>query len=324
MSTAKRDMDRLMDAGTVAQNLNASGVNGVDPRRRRFLYNPGIYLMLKEPRESGRQHSIIPDGLVRFDTATLKSENFDINVDPSEYKKEVMKEYSAAWFIRNVDWSFHDQGSRELTALTMLEDPILTTQGKPNLTEFVKSAQGYYNAIHPSFAEVGFECPFGQAVCATCRLSLLGDEDPESVPVIIRERMDKLPDQTAAEQTRLQLVEANQSYLNYASNRWSTILAEREGKKTGQPGLGVLDESCHHVRLHLHEHAPEDQSAVTAAGFGAEVGAAQAAGMEKLAAAFRESNTGNISPELIQQMLETQKAQGELLAALTKKLTETT
>jgi hypothetical protein len=322
MSIAKRDIERLMDTGTVAQGMGLSGVKGIDPRRRRFLYNPGIYLMLKEPRESGRQLAILPDGLIRFETATLKVENFNINVDVSEYQKEVPQEFAAAWFLRNVDWSFHDQGSRELTSLTMLDDPVLNVDGSPNLKEFHKSAQGYYNALHPTFAEVGFECPFGQTVCVTCRLSLLGDGDPESTAEIIRERMAKLPDQDVAEDLRFQLIEANRTYEGYARNRWATILAEREGKKTGQPGLGVMDESCHHVRLHIHEYAPEDQSAVTAAGFGAEVGAAQAAGMEKLAQAFRESNAGGISPEMILQMVETQKAQGELLAALTKKLTE--
>lgn len=287
----------IIDDGTVASSINASGFRGVDPRRRRFGYNPGIYLMEMEPRESGRQQRIIPEGvLVPFKTAPLTAENFEINVDIDQYQKEVIRDFEAAWFINNVRIAYEGKGFRELGSLTVLENP---------------EAYALFNLVHPTFEELELACPFNLQNCVTCRLSLLG-ENEFSVSETIQERLSSLPDMGAADGLLAELRDALTTFKSHATEKWASLLGELTQRKDGEPGISKLGPAEHHLRRHLHEHPPEAQGAIVAASFGAEASRAQEEGFKQLAEAFRENKSGANEEVLVQVVSGLQSlAQGQ-------------
>src|SRR6266404_1058484 len=111
--------------GSLAQSVAASGVTGIDPRRRRFGYSPGIFQMQLDPIQSGQQQAVMPAGVpIPFRTVVGKmEENFDIAVSVDEYQKQVYRDALATFFIANVKTSYEEFGFRELSSLTMLDDP---------------------------------------------------------------------------------------------------------------------------------------------------------------------------------------------------------
>lgn len=306
--------------GTVQVAPNT--LDGVDPRRRRYGYNPNIFQMQAEATDSGQQQRIIPAGLlIPFRTRTLKAENFDIGVKTEEYVKQVEKDFTAAWFIANVKMLYAEFGFREISCLTMLEDFERDGKGKIVPATFLKSPNGYFDAVHPAFADLGHQCPHNLSVCVTCRLFLLGAPDFENnpdgdVPEWLEPRIEKLPDPNLGEELRQALIEPNQVYEGHARFKWSLLLGEMEKRSKGEIGIAVLGEAEHHLRNNLHEIAPADRAAATAAGFGEEVGRAQAEGMKEMAQAFREGGKRDTSDELLARMIERQDKTDEVLASL--------
>lgn len=323
MSTAQRELENQIYDGTVAKSAAASGFGGVDPRRRRYGYHPGIYRMEIEPSHSGQQLRVIPCGLlVPFRTATLKVENFDINVPIDEYHKQVAQDFTAKYFIENCKVNYYDEGFREIDPLTMLDDAVREENGQIKFENFINSPHGYFNAVHPSFGEIGHICPAGLINCATCRVQLLGTED--NAPEFLLERIRQSPDPELAENTRLVLLDANTTYRESCRNKWAVIIGEYDGSQKGEPGIRALDDSLHHIRKHLHETAPTERAALAAAGYGDRVAESQAQGMKELADAFRE-RPGDNNNEVLkmlaqgqQQLAEGLRQQGEMLANIMK------
>lgn len=317
--------------GTVQTTTLQPGA--VDPRRRRVGYNPALYRMQMHQLHSGQQQVVIPAGvLLPFRTKDLKAENFNIGVKVEEYVKAEMREFTAEWFIRNVKQEFEEYGFRELGCLTALDDferePSTTKKngdvvlGKIISSTWEKSPHGYFAAVHPSFAEVAHECPYGLSVCLTCRLELLGAPDQNNpdgeAPEWLQERMEALLDPSLGETLRHALIESNEANRQFYVFKWATLVGEIDGRKTGEPGLPALGEAEHHVRMNLHEIAPADRAASVAAGFGAEVGAAQSEGMKEMAAAFREGNQSEATNTLLAKIIERQDKTDDVLAALAK------
>lgn len=307
--------------GTVAKTSAPAGFSGIDPRRRRFGYHPGIYRMEVEPTHSGQQISIIPGGiLVPFRTATLGVENFDINVPIDEYRKQVPRDVTAKWFIDNCKVNYDSQGFRELDPLTLLDEAVREESGQLLFKNFLQSPHGYFNQVHPSFAEIGHVCPADLTICVTCRINLLGGDDTTfGIPEVIQARMEKCPDQGIVEDLRQVLLDANVALRDFYTEKWQRLLGEYEGRQKGEPGIGFFNDSLHHIRKHLHEVAPQERTALAAAGFGQQVAEAQAEGMKELADAFRERPAEN-NNEMMAVMMETQRQQGQILAQVSETL----
>lgn len=314
MSTAQQ----FLNDGTVAANRIASGFRGVDARRRRFALNPGLFMPVLEPRESGRQEHLLPSGLVTFRTTLMVDDDFDHALknghNPSAQSQRSTVEVPALTFLQNALNRFGEQGMRELSSLTMLEDPQPNEKGNITKEQFQKSAQGYFAALWPSFADIGHVCPHELKECVTCRLWLIGDpseEDSMSEPLI--ERMAKLADQDKVAELRAEIFECLIATKTWFEGKWASLLGEMEDRKSGGRGISKLGPGEHHVRKHLHEVEPSE--AATAAGFGAEVAAGQSEGFKELAAAMRDSKSTDNS-ELLKMMIERQNKTDDALASL--------
>lgn len=274
-----------IDRGTVARSTGRQLNPTNDPNRRRFGYAPGAWLMEIEARLSGRQQSLIPQGvLVLFETGTLRVENFDI--EKPNWKPQVEASVPAAEFIGHVKDRFQkpeaDYGFRELSALTPLKEA--DTQGDAVVVP--DEAVPYFLAVHPSFAALGHACESGLSVCPTCRIPLLEDEEG-----VAARAAEAGLDPDVAEALRLELLDANLAYHAYATARWADIVGEMDQVKNGAQGIKALKQGEHHIRRVLHELAPEERAADTAAQYGAQQGAAVIEGMREIADSLRARRT---------------------------------
>lgn len=313
--------EKYINDGTLAANRFASGFRGIDPRRRRFALNPGIYNCELDQRESGRQDRLLPTGLVTFRTVPMAQEDFDSALknggNPNARISQITADFPAAYFLQNALTRFAELGMRELSALTLMDDPLPNEKGKVLKEAFYQSAQGYFAALWPSFADIGHQCPADLKECVTCRLWLLGDPSGlfrEQVDEQIRERTAKLADQDKVLDLWPQIVDSLTGYRDWASNKWGSLVGELADRKTGAPAIAKLGPAEHHIRRNLHEVEPSE--AATAAGFGAEVAAGQAEGFKELASAMRESKDGGSSADLMRMMIERQNKTDDALASL--------
>lgn len=314
MSTAQQ----FIKDGTLANNLVASGRTGIDPRRRRFALNPNIYMAMLDPRESGRQEVLLPVGLVSFRTTGMMDDDFD-NVErngknPSARNQQILKDYPAQFFLSNALIRYGEQGMRELSCLTLMDDPIPNVHGNVTKEAFRMSAQGYFAALWPSFGDIGHQCPAELQECVTCRLWLIGDPssgDPMHEALV--ERTSKLADQEKVAELRVQIWESLSAYAEWLTGKWAALVGEMADRKTGAPGIAKLGPGEHHVRRNLHEVEPSE--AATAAGFGAEVAQANAEATRELAAAFREGKSSD-NTEILKMMIERQNKTDEAIASL--------
>lgn len=317
MSTA----ERILNDGTLAGNRFASGFRGIDPRRRRFALNPGIWNCELDQRESGRQDKILPTGLVTFRTVPMAAEDFDGALkngnNPSARISQITVDFPAVTFLQNALTRYSELGMRELSSLTMMDDPLPNEKGNVVKEALRASAQGYFTALWPSFAEIGHECPADLKECVTCRLWLLGDPAnglfDEQVDERVRERTSKLADQDKVEELWLQVVDSVTVYRDWSLNKWGALVGELADRKTGAPAIAKLGVAEHHIRRNLHEVEPSE--AATAGAFGAEVAAGQAEGFKDLAAAMRESKGGDNS-EILKLIVERQNKTDDALASL--------
>lgn len=310
---------QYLNDGTVAANRVASGYRGVDPRRRRFALNPGFFMPVLDPRESGRQEHLLPAGLVTFRTATLVDDDFDHALknghNPSSQPQQSTIEVPAQTFLANALARFGEQGMRELSCLTQMNDPEPNEKGNVTKDIFRESAQGYFAALWPSFADIGHVCPEGLQDCVTCRLWLIGDPTGgDSMHEALVERASKLVDQNKVIQLQTEIYDCLSAYKTWLEGKWASLVGEIEDRRSGKsPGIAKLGPGEHHVRRHLHEIEPSE--AATAAGFGAEVAAGQAEGFKELAAAMRESKGGD-NTDLLRMMIERQNKTDDALATL--------
>lgn len=267
-----------VDTGTIARSTNRQINPDNDPNRRRFGYAPGAWIMDIEPRLSGRQSQYIPQGiLVRFETATLRVENFDI--EKPHWTPQVERAFPAAEFIGHVKDRFQkpeaDWGFRELAVLTPLDEAVY----RDGVLVKADGGDAYFAAVHPSFEALKHECPTGLTVCPSCRIPFLYDE----AGVTARATAAGL-DPDIADALRLQLLEANEAFHAYATARWAEICGELdEVKNGGTQGIKALKRGEHHIRRVLHELAPEDRAADISAQYGAQQGDAILSGMERIA-----------------------------------------
>lgn len=314
MATAQQ----YLNDGTLAANRFASGFRGIDPRRRRFALNPGIWNCELDPRESGRQAKLLPTGLVTFRTVPMAAEDFDGALkngnNPNARISQITVDFPAASLLQNALARYSELGMRELSALTLMDDPLPNEKGNVVKEAMRASAQGYFAALWPSFAEIGHECPAGLKECVTCRLWLLGDPNLDtSMSGSVAELVSKLGDQDKAAELLAQVQESLVAYQAWLSNKWASLLGELADRKTGAPAIAKLGVAEHHIRKNLHEIEPSE--AATAAGFGAEVAAGQAEGFKELASAMRESKGGD-NGDLMRMMIERQNKTDDALASL--------
>lgn len=309
---------QYVNDGTLASGA-AAGRRGIDPQRRRFALNPNIYMAMMEARESGRQEVLLPVGLVTFRTTPMVDDDFD-NVErngknPSARHQSTIRDYPALYFLSNALTRYGELGMRELSCLTMLDDPEKNQHGNVTKDAFNKSAQGYFAALWPSFADIGHQCPYELQECVTCRIWLIGDPaSGESMHEGLEERTAKLADQDKVVELRLQLREALLAHQGWLTGKWAGLLGERDDRKSGGPGLAKFGPGEHHVRKNLHEVEPSE--AATAAGFGAEVAAGQAEGFKELAAAMREGKDSGNNADLMRLLIERQNKTDDALASL--------
>jgi hypothetical protein len=312
---------QYVNDGTIA-STGASGRRGIDPQRRRFALNPNIYMAMMDARESGRQEMLLPVGLVTFRTVPMVDDDFD-NVErngknPSARHQSTIRDFPAMYFLSNAVTRYGELGMRELSCLTLMDDPEKNQHGNVTKEAFSKSAQGYFAALWPSFADIGHQCPSELQECVTCRLWLIGDPaSAESMHEGLEERAAKLADQSKVAELRQQIFESLATYQAWLTNKWAALLGERDDRKHGGPGLAKLGPGEHHVRRNLHEIEPSE--AATAAGFGAEVAAGQAEGFKELAAAMREGKGGDNS-DLMRMIIERQNKTDETLGLLAQSL----
>lgn len=306
--------------GTLAGNRTASGRAGIDPQRRRFALNPNIYMAMMDARESGRQEMLLPTGLVTFRTVPMIDDDFadalEKGNNPNHQLKRILKDFPALYFLSNALSRYSEQGMRELSCLTLMDDPLPNEKGNITKEQFAKSAQGYFAALWPSFADIGHQCPADLQECVTCRLWLIGNPSgdfEDQVDERIRERTAKLSDQGKVVELWGQVHEALTTYQGWLASKWASLVGEIADRKAGGPGIAKLGPGEHHVRRNLHEVEPSE--AATAAGFGAEVAAGQAEGFKELASAMRESKSGDNS-DLLRMMIERQNKTDDALASL--------
>lgn len=275
-----------------------------------------------DPRESGRQEHLLPSGLVTFRTASIADDDFDHALkdghNPSARPQQTLVEVPALTFLTNALTRFSEQGMRELPCLTVLDDPQPNDKGNVTKEQFQKSAQGYFAALWPSFADIGHECPEDLKECVTCRLWLIGDpsegEFRETVDERIRERTAKLENQDKVAELRAEIYDCLTAYKTWLEGKWASLMGEMEDRRNGGRGISKLGPGEHHVRRNLHEIEPSE--AATAAGFGAEVAAANAEATKELAAAFREGRGSSDNTDLMKLMIERQNKTDEALASL--------
>lgn len=316
MSTAIREIND----GTLAANFNASGRRGIDARRRRFALNPGIYHAMLDPRESGRQEILLPSGLLAFRTTPMVNDDYDNALkngsNPNARGGQVQEDVTAAHFLANALIRYSEDGMRELPSLTLMDDPLPNEKGNVTKEQFRKSAQGYFAALWPSFADVGHQCPHELKECATCRLWLLvgDDSDNPRLHESILERTSKLEDQDKVNELWGEIVAVETAFLASCETRWAAIVGELADRKTGAPAIAKLGPGEHHIRRNLH--AIEPSEAATAAGFGMEVAAGQSEGFEKLAQAMRESGGRGDSTEILKMMIERQNKTDDAISLL--------
>src|SRR5215217_27374 len=120
--------EKYLNDGTLAANRFASGFRGIDPRRRRFALNPGIWGCELDPRESGRQDKMLPIGLVTFRTVSMAQEDFDGALkngnNPNAKISQITVDQPAVYFMQNANARYAELGLRELSVLTAMDDPI--------------------------------------------------------------------------------------------------------------------------------------------------------------------------------------------------------
>jgi len=312
-------MSTQLHDGTLAAGFNASGLRGVDPRRRRFALNPGIYLAMLGARESGRQEILLPVGLVVFRTTQMDGDDFDHALkngnNPDARGKQILQDFTAHYFLSNALIRYGEMGMQELSSLTFMDDPQPNDKGNITKEQFNKSAQGYFAALYPSFEDIDHQCPADLNECVTCRLQLLGDP-AEGIPMDqrIADRLARLEDQKKVAELRVEVVASEKGYLNWCTAKWADVVGEMADRKGGKaPGIAKLGVAEHHVRRNLHEVEPSE--AATAAGFGMEVAQANADATRELASAFREGKATD-NTEILKLVVQRQNKTDAALEAL--------
>lgn len=260
----------VLEAPPLPQSIAASTKTqrepGLDPRVRRFGYNPGVWEMVVDQRKSGLQEPLIPGGvLIPFETVDMNSENYEGVLKKNARAPEILKEKTAAWLIRNVVNAYggtgmKDKGFRELTPLMPLTD--------------YEARQVFYS-VHPTFGMVGHTCPYQMDVCPTCRLEMLADYIPQSK---VEEALQGI------------LVASNTRYAAYASQKYASLLSEMERRHGGENnGITTLKEPEHWMRRQLHQPKPADMQMDMAAKLAAAQAETNAKNMEMLGDKFAEA-----------------------------------
>jgi len=207
-----------------------------NPHADRFGYMPGVFSAKVEVRKTG--YAYLPQGrLIRFQTF---SRGGDYNIGHIENPKQPefrSYEVTAAEAAENAKTEFNaadeiDQGFVDIPQLI----------GNPQ-------AQAYFDAVHPSFESIGHTCPFGLAICPTCRLEMLASGD-------YAEYLDRLVVESNLDIDILNATvnavrSACERYSTYAAQAWNDVVQKQEIAKN-QQGMVIIGRAHHHWRKSVH------------------------------------------------------------------------
>jgi len=242
MNTATQQIpEKNIFKGAVAQSAILDPLD--NPRSVRWGIGAGLLLMKAEPRETGMQLGIVPQGeLVAFfgdtfsvDAGSLEGDrSVPYELTPLEAINKVVDDYG------NID---KPKGFREIKSLAGIID-----EKQIAAIEFI---------VNAPFETLEHTCPEGLTVCPTCRLELLKDVPARIQGLAPQFGVDADLCTKVLEDIRI----ANQELHTYYTNEWANIKAELENSSKGGRGIKSLTVDHLYIRACLHESAPEEKQA---------------------------------------------------------------
>jgi hypothetical protein len=226
----------LIEHNTLRQTSGRNESTEIDPRVRRFGYAPGVHLMEIEPRLSGRQEALIPQGtLIKFETTEIREENTDI--DKPNWTQFYNREVPALEFLTNVKERFVKPGLIDVGFMELCRSRCSMT-----------AAALHFHVLHPAFRRSRHQCPQGLKVCATCRLKWLTSDELMSRMTAAIET-GRVSDSVLDETLEI-LVASNAAYLTHARQNWDSLVAEYDARASGADSKGIpsLKAGEHHLR----------------------------------------------------------------------------
>lgn len=319
----------LIDQNTIAQTTHAILPPDQDPRTRRYGYNPGVRVMEVHPRDSGRQQSLIPAGvLVKFETTPMKGPNW--SVDPQEQKpREVWIEGGllALDAVRNVQMNYTgepDMGFRvldPLTALTDRQSAIIFSTVHPSFIGLRRNASTATNnpasEMQAALGQGYDPCPYDLPVCVSCRLAVLKQLDSYAIAELVQQvdRQERI-DIGAAQAVRDIIADGVAALERYYRSEFRGWVGEIDGRSKGSNrGLQSLSMGHVHIMEQLHELDPEHRQERLTASFAEAQATAMREAMQVQGEAIANALAGNRSTEVnaLRQELAEMKQQFEQL-----------
>lgn len=225
--------------GFIGTRRNAATNN---PHLPHFAYMPGVYFAQANPRTTGYRY--FPQGtLITFETFESGGHQNPDFYENSKASPGMVREISARLALLNAATEFHTVEGVE-SGFTSL--PMLT--GNPQ-------ARALFDAIHPPFAAINAECPFGLTACPTCRSLWF---ESEASKTYFTENIDEDVDRDLALEVKTSLYNANQSYAAYCVQMWGE-LADANERTRGKENPFVLRPEHHHYRKCAHAMSFEDR-----------------------------------------------------------------
>jgi len=206
---------------------------GTNPHSPRYAYMPPVQSARSEARTTGYVF-FNPGSLITFRTFSSggwHNPEFYQNAKAATLTREFSAEmaaYNASILYASVEG--HDVG------FTLL--PMLT--GIPN-------ANSYFEALHPSFAELGHQCPSGLVECPTCRMAWFESDGSSNY----FENNSQGLDRNLAFKVKEALYNATVRYRDFAEMMWTEFADGYERTRNSQHPF-TLKKEHHHYRKGLH------------------------------------------------------------------------
>lgn len=248
-----------MSIETTRRYADNTQVQPVD-RRRMLGFAPNVPHMMANPQATNQPSEQIPQGqLIVFTPHVFPALDGDFEPAPTEK--------SPRDFARTLTMLFHtgenDWGYRTLTKLSELDYDPQTGYDE---------ADAYYEAVHPSFAEIGRTCEMGLEVlvedvncdktgkayarpCNTCRLEWLNSME-------CRERMfNSGLDQAILADLKDTLIQVYTKGNEFVRFKLGQTKGDMQSAAAGQPGKRAYQDVDYYYMALLHEKAPHVQQA---------------------------------------------------------------
>lgn len=213
-----------------------------NPHALRYAYMPGVFYAQSEARVTG--YTFFPQGqLITFRTFPVGGHFNSASIEDKKAPSSRIVEITAEDALANAGIEYPifesvDQGFVGLPALT----------GD-------KNAQDYFNLLHPPFAAVGHECPFGLTVCPTCRAEWLESEGAKNY---FNTHKNFDTDSNVALAVKQSLYDSVTRFKAYCDQSWQELADQFERtRNAGTPF--VMAKSHHHTRKCIHELTMEDR-----------------------------------------------------------------